>query len=176
MCLRRAIGLNENARNHKGRVSPKKEKVDGRPSRWERGCPASRSDQIHVEEHLVSNPCCAAPCIFLPILIIVWSYRFRQASDFWYLTGFEEPSAAVVLGKPPLQRVCLPPLLTLFYSRGVEKVRYEPGYKMTLFCASKNPKKEIWDGPVAGPEAAKKAFGADEVHTYPPSYLISFAG
>lgn len=26
------------------------------------------------------------------------SYKFRQASDFWYLTGFDEPDAAVILG------------------------------------------------------------------------------
>lgn len=28
----------------------------------------------------------------------VHSYRFRQSSDFWYLTGFEEPDSAVILG------------------------------------------------------------------------------
>lgn len=28
-----------------------------------------------------------------------YSYKFRQASDFWYLTGFEEPDAAVILGE-----------------------------------------------------------------------------
>lgn len=26
------------------------------------------------------------------------SYKYRQASDFWYLTGFEEPNSAVTLG------------------------------------------------------------------------------
>jgi hypothetical protein len=26
------------------------------------------------------------------------SYKYRQASDFWYLTGFEEPDSAIVLG------------------------------------------------------------------------------
>lgn len=26
------------------------------------------------------------------------SYKHRQASDFWYLTGFEEPDSAVILG------------------------------------------------------------------------------
>ena len=29
------------------------------------------------------------------------SYKFRQASDFWYLTGFEEPDAALILGQSP---------------------------------------------------------------------------
>lgn len=66
-------------------------------------------------------------------------YRFRQASDFWYLTGFEEDSAAVIL----------------------EKNGSPVGYSMTLFCASKNPKKQMWDGPVTGPEGAMQNFGAD---------------
>lgn len=26
------------------------------------------------------------------------SYKFRQASNFWYLTGWEEPDSVVVLG------------------------------------------------------------------------------
>jgi Aminopeptidase P, N-terminal domain len=28
----------------------------------------------------------------------VLSYKYRQDSDFWYLTGFEEPNSAVTLG------------------------------------------------------------------------------
>jgi Aminopeptidase P, N-terminal domain len=34
---------------------------------------------------------------------------------------------------------------------------------MLFFCASKDPKKELWDGPVTGPEGAKHTFGADMV-------------
>lgn len=30
--------------------------------------------------------------------IMALSYKYRQGSDFWYLTGFEEPDSAVVLG------------------------------------------------------------------------------
>lgn len=26
-------------------------------------------------------------------------YKFRQATNFWYLTGFEEPDSVVVLGQ-----------------------------------------------------------------------------
>lgn len=26
------------------------------------------------------------------------SYKYRQSSDLWYLTGFEEPDSAVILG------------------------------------------------------------------------------
>jgi hypothetical protein len=30
------------------------------------------------------------------------SYKYRQASDFWYLTGVEEPDSAVILGNCPI--------------------------------------------------------------------------
>lgn len=26
------------------------------------------------------------------------SYKYRQGSDFWYLTGFQEPDSAVIIG------------------------------------------------------------------------------
>ncbi|KAF8451032.1 hypothetical protein L210DRAFT_3500241 [Boletus edulis BED1] len=52
------------------------------------------------------------------------SYKFRQASDFWYLTGFEEPDAAVILEKTSTSR----------------------GYRMTLFSSGKDSHKEKWDG------------------------------
>ncbi|PVF95749.1 hypothetical protein CPB86DRAFT_563159 [Serendipita vermifera] len=67
-------------------------------------------------------------------------YRFRQSSDFWYLTGFEEPQATVVL----------------------EKDASPKGYRMTFFCAPNDARKELWDGPVAGISGAKETFGADE--------------
>ncbi|THH29606.1 hypothetical protein EUX98_g4589 [Antrodiella citrinella] len=51
-------------------------------------------------------------------------YKFRQASDFWYLTGFEEPDSAVILEKNSSSR----------------------GYRMTLFSAGKDMAKEQWDG------------------------------
>lgn len=31
-------------------------------------------------------------------MLLLCSYRFRQASDFWYLTGFQEPESAILLG------------------------------------------------------------------------------
>ena len=33
------------------------------------------------------------------------SYRFRQRSNMWYLTGFEEPDSAVVIGRLGLAAV-----------------------------------------------------------------------
>jgi Xaa-Pro aminopeptidase len=64
-------------------------------------------------------------------------YRFRQDSDFFYLTGFEEPDAIAVI-KP------------------------ESDKKYTLFVRPRDPEREIWDGRRAGVEGAKSEFGATE--------------
>ncbi len=64
-------------------------------------------------------------------------YRFRQDSDFLYLTGFEEPDSIAVIA---------------------------PGrdQKYTLFVRPRDPEQEIWVGRRAGLEGAKSEFGADE--------------
>lgn len=64
-------------------------------------------------------------------------YRFRQDSDFYYLTGFEEPDAIAVIAP------------------GREQ-------KFTLFVRPRDPEQEIWVGRRAGVEGAKSEFGADE--------------
>src|SRR3982751_6031267 len=64
-------------------------------------------------------------------------YRFRQDSDFLYLTGFEEPDSIAVIK-----------------SNG--DTRY------TLFVRPRDPEREIWDGRRAGVEGARSKFGADE--------------
>ncbi len=64
-------------------------------------------------------------------------YRFRQDSDFFYLTGFEEPEAIAVIAPARAQ-------------------------KYTLFVRPRDPEREIWDGRRAGVEGAKSEFGADE--------------
>ncbi|MDQ5844546.1 MAG: Xaa-Pro aminopeptidase [Acidobacteriota bacterium] len=64
-------------------------------------------------------------------------YRFRQDSDFYYLTGFEEPDSIAVIAP------------------GREK-------KYTLFVRPRDPAQEIWVGHRAGVEGAKFEFGADE--------------
>ncbi|WP_045855915.1 Xaa-Pro aminopeptidase [Teredinibacter purpureus] len=65
-------------------------------------------------------------------------YPFRQDNDFYYLTGFDEPDAVLVL---------LP--------------EREHG-EYVLFCREKDKEKEIWDGYRAGPEGACIDFGADD--------------
>jgi Xaa-Pro aminopeptidase len=65
------------------------------------------------------------------------NYRYRQNSDFFYLTGFEEPDAIAVIA--PAQ----------------EK-------KFTLFVRPRDPERAIWDGYRAGVEGAKSDYSADE--------------
>jgi len=72
-------------------------------------------------------------------------YPYRQDSDFWYLTGFAEPEAVLVLA---------------------------PGRKhgeVLLFCRERDAEKEAWDGPRVGPEGAVEALGMDDA--YPISDL-----
>jgi Xaa-Pro aminopeptidase len=65
------------------------------------------------------------------------NYRFRQDSDFFYLTGFEEPDAIAVI-----------------------KSSEQPAY--TLFVRPRDPEREIWDGRRAGVEGARNDYGAQE--------------
>jgi Xaa-Pro aminopeptidase len=65
------------------------------------------------------------------------NYRFRQDSDFFYLTGFEEPEAIAV-------------------------VKPSETNKYALFVRPRDPEREIWDGRRAGVEGAVSEFGADE--------------
>ncbi|RDZ29609.1 aminopeptidase P N-terminal domain-containing protein [Lysobacter silvisoli] len=67
-------------------------------------------------------------------------YPYRQDSDLWYLTGFPEPEAVLVL---------------------------VPGRKhgeTLLFCRERDLEREGWDGPRFGPEGAVEAFGLDDAY------------
>ncbi|HET9404385.1 MAG TPA: aminopeptidase P N-terminal domain-containing protein, partial [Burkholderiales bacterium] len=66
-------------------------------------------------------------------------YPYRFDSYFYYLTGFREPEAVlvVVAGAQP---------------------------RHILFCRDKDPERETWDGFRYGPAAARAAFGFDEAH------------
>ncbi|AWI77302.1 Xaa-Pro aminopeptidase [Parazoarcus communis] len=67
-------------------------------------------------------------------------YPYRHDSYFYYLSGFREPEAVLVLvaGETPRQ---------------------------ILFCREKNEEREIWDGYRQGPDAASALFGFDEAWT-----------
>ena len=64
-------------------------------------------------------------------------YPYRYDSYFYYLTGFTEPEAALVLvaGSSP---------------------------KSILFCRERDPERETWEGFRYGPQAARERFGLDE--------------
>ncbi|MEL6855439.1 MAG: aminopeptidase P N-terminal domain-containing protein [Cyanobacteria bacterium J06607_13] len=67
-------------------------------------------------------------------------YLYRQDSNFFYLTGFNEPDAVAVLS---------------------------PGHKehkFVLFVRPKDKEKETWSGYRTGVEAAKTKYGADEAY------------
>src|SRR5438874_5311726 len=66
-------------------------------------------------------------------------YPYRFDSYFYYLTGFIEPEAVLVLiaGKSP---------------------------RSILFCRIRDAEREIWDGFRYGPEAARERYGFDEAH------------
>jgi Xaa-Pro aminopeptidase len=66
------------------------------------------------------------------------TYPFRPDSYFWYLSGFPEPEAVVVVD-----------------ARGAEP-------RSILFCRDRNEEREIWDGFRHGPQAAAGRFGFDE--------------
>jgi Xaa-Pro aminopeptidase len=65
-------------------------------------------------------------------------HPYRQDSDFWYLSGFPEPEAVMVL---------LP---------GREHGEY------VMFCRERDRTREIWNGYRAGPEGAVEGYGADD--------------
>lgn len=67
-------------------------------------------------------------------------YPYRFDSYFYYLSGFTEPGAALVL-------------------MGGKKSR------SILFCRDKDPEREVWDGYRCGPEGARERFGFDESHS-----------
>jgi Xaa-Pro aminopeptidase len=67
-------------------------------------------------------------------------YPYRFDSYFYYLTGFREPEAVVLL------------------IAGIEP-------KSILFCRDKDLEREIWDGFRYGPDAARSEFGFDEAYT-----------
>lgn len=66
------------------------------------------------------------------------AYLFRQDSDFYYLTGFDEPDAVLVLAP----------------GRG-------PG-EVILFCRDRDGRAELYDGQRLGPEGAVAALRIDD--------------
>jgi len=68
-------------------------------------------------------------------------HEYRQDTDFYYLTGFEEPNAVAVL------------------------VPDHPDSRFVMFVQPKDPEKEVWTGWRAGEAGAVGGFGASVAHT-----------
>ena len=66
-------------------------------------------------------------------------YSYRYDSSFYYLSGFTEPEAVLVMIAGESARTI-------------------------LFCREKNLEREIWDGHRYGPDAARERFGFDEAY------------
>jgi Xaa-Pro aminopeptidase len=64
-------------------------------------------------------------------------HPYRQDSDLYYLTGFDEPESVLVL------------------------TNQHEEHRVVLFVRPKKREREIWDGPRAGIEGAVAEFGAD---------------
>lgn len=67
-------------------------------------------------------------------------FPFRQASDFFYLCGFNEPDSVAVLAP------------------------HHEEHQFVLFVQPKNPQQETWTGIRAGVEGAKTLYGAHEAY------------
>jgi len=64
-------------------------------------------------------------------------YPYRQESNFYYLSGFEEPEAILLIDPSA------------------------PKYQYVMFVRERNRRRETYDGPRAGVEGAMTIFGAD---------------
>jgi Xaa-Pro aminopeptidase len=80
-------------------------------------------------------------------------HEYRQSSDLYYLTGFDEPESVLVLSNE------------------------HPEHKAVLFLRKRDPERETWDGPRLGVERAPEALGIDaafpiaELDEKLPSYM-----
>jgi Xaa-Pro aminopeptidase len=72
-------------------------------------------------------------------------FPYRHDSDFFYLTGFEEPGATLVLK--------------------IAGSTSQPQLESHLFCRPKDAEREIWDGIRLGPEAAPSILGVEYAHS-----------
>src|ERR1041384_7656753 len=67
-------------------------------------------------------------------------HEYRQDSDFFFLTGFDEPESVLVLNSQSDQ-------------------------PFSLFVRPRDPEREVWDGARAGVEGAVNEFGANVAYT-----------
>jgi len=69
-------------------------------------------------------------------------YPYRQDSDFLYLSGFREHDAMLVM------------------------IPEENGGQCIMFCRSRDPEREMWDGAMVGLDAAVSEYGMDQAYDF----------
>lgn len=89
-------------------------------------------------DHLEPNSIAIVPTGDLKTRSRDTEYHFRHDSDFYYLSGFDEPESVLVL------------------------VPEREHGEYILFCREKDPERELWDGLRAGPDGAVANFGVDD--------------
>lgn len=84
-------------------------------------------------------------------------HEYRQDSDLYYLTGFDEPESVLLLSTVHAE------------------------HKSIMFVRRRDPEREVWDGARAGVEGAKErlgvdaTYGIDELKDKLPDYLAGAA-
>ncbi len=71
------------------------------------------------------------------------NYHYRSDSNFYYLSGFDEPESVIVI---------------------VTEQRHHGEY--LLFCRDRDPDKEMWNGMRAGQQGAINNYDADDAYPY----------
>jgi Xaa-Pro aminopeptidase len=79
------------------------------------------------------------PCAPHPLRNNDVHHGYRQDSDLYYLTGFDEPDSVLVLGA-------------------------QDAAPAILFVRPRDPEREVWDGARAGIEGAVQQFGIDQAY------------
>jgi Xaa-Pro aminopeptidase len=92
-------------------------------------------------KHLPDNSIALIPSSPVKMRTETAEYAYRQHNDFYYLTGFTEKNALLVL-----------------------IAGHEP--QTLLFCEPKDPEKECWEGERLGPEKAAQTLGFSQAYAY----------
>lgn len=98
--------------------------------------------RLRLLAQLPPESICVIPAARLKTRSRDTEYPFRQDSDFYYLTGFPEPDALLLLSN---------------------SAAYEGGLSV-LFCLAKDKQAEIWQGRRVGPDAATEQYNVDEAY------------
>ncbi|WP_246840551.1 Xaa-Pro aminopeptidase [Lacimicrobium sp. SS2-24] len=104
-----------------------------------------QSRRQRLAEYLQDDSLCLIPAAREVTRSRDTHYPFRQDSDFYYLTGFHEPDAVLLL------------------------LKRQGKTTSVLFCLAKDPAAEIWHGRRTGPAKAKEQVGVD--HSFPLQQL-----